>query len=79
MQNDPLLSTDEIRHRLSIIRASSRHDRYRRKSPGMSTIAKRANLSAAFLYQVVYGQQISRESQAKLSKALADIDLRNVD
>jgi hypothetical protein len=76
----PLLPAAEIRRLLSLIVASSRHDRNRGKSLGMSTIAKRADLSRAFLYRIAAGDRpMGPESQAKLSRALADVTLLQVD
>ena len=80
MPNAPLLSAEEIRHRLSLIRASSRHERNRGRLIGINTIAQRADLSRTFLYTIVYGTRpMSKVSQAKLSKALAGVTLPGID
>jgi hypothetical protein len=76
----PLLPAAEIRRLLSLIVASSRHDRNRGKAIGISTIAKRADLSRAFLYRIAAGDlSMGPESHAKLSSALANVRLLQVD
>ena len=80
MQDVPLLSTDEIRSRLWAIRNSDRTERYASRSPGISTIAKRTNLSRDYLYLLIYGQRSpSPKAQRKLSAALKDIGLLTLD
>ena len=80
MPTETLLSEHEIRRRLSIIRASSKHDRYRGKAIGIKTIARRADLSRGYLYLLAYGQRpIGPESRVRLSAALADVSVSDFD
>jgi hypothetical protein len=79
-QDAPLLSTDEIRHRLWAIQNSDRSERMAKRAPGVGTIAKTANCSARYLNMIALGQhKPTPKLQAKLSAALQTIFPRNQD
>jgi hypothetical protein len=76
MQEPPLLSTDEIRSRLWAIRNIDQRERNARRKPGISTIARQTELSADYLYLLIYGQRVpAPKAQRKLSIALQTIQL----
>ena len=76
MTESPLLSAEEIRRRLSAILNSDPIDKFARRTPGLSTIAKRANQSRNYMYLLCYGHRVPNlETRQKLSEALKDINV----
>jgi hypothetical protein len=78
MQDQPLMSADEIRHRIWAIRNSDRTERLAKREPGVSTIARRADCSARYLCMIALGQvKPAPKMQAKISKAIHELFPRN--
>jgi hypothetical protein len=74
MDSFPLLSTDEIRSRLWAIRNSDQAERKAKRITGINTIARQTELTAKYLYLLIYGERLpSPKAQQKLSAALQEI------
>jgi hypothetical protein len=70
----PLLSTDEIRHRLWAIQNSDRRERLAKRTSGVGTIARRTDCSTRYLCMIAIGERTpAPRLQAKLSVALQDV------
>jgi hypothetical protein len=65
-----MLTHDEIRRRVRMIRFSSKRARNSRKAPSMHGLAKAAGLGRQTTYDVANGDQMYPETAAALAHAL---------
>jgi hypothetical protein len=72
-----MLSTDEIRRRLRVVRFSCQETRNKRQAPSINGIAASAGVTRRFLYQIIEGQRFSTTSEAgrRVAQALKSVNL----
>ena len=75
----PILSTEEIRRRLSAIKASDKRDRLAGRFIGLNTVSRMTGYARDYLYKIINGDSIpTLNAQRKLSIVLREMELPNL-
>jgi hypothetical protein len=75
----PMLSNEEIRRRLTWVKASDKRERNARRHVGLNTISRLTNYGRDYLYKIINGDRIpTLNAQRKLTAALREIELPNL-
>jgi len=73
--DSPLLSNAEIRRRLRLIASTPISERNSKRSVGLNTVARRADLARWYIYQLCNDHTPSPKTAARLSAVLQSLDM----